>query len=360
MMSRGHDVTVITGRPGSWQEAASDFRCVRLGRNVPVPMLGGISDLAVGRGLRASLRRILTPEHFDVLHVHSPLVPTLPLIATEVSQVPVVGHFHSYARRHWALALTRGYLRPRYESLALRLAVSPAALEFLSKYFDASGVRVVPSGVDLTRFHPEVPPYARLRDDKLNLLFVGRLEPRKGLHVLIAALRKLRLKDRARLLVVGDGPLREPLTALAATARCEVLFLRSVTPDLLPRVYASADVFCAPATENESFGIVLLEALATGLPVLATDLPGYRFVVRHGTDGVLVTRPDPAAWAEALEWLLEDGEAREAFRRRARLRAEPFSWPSIVDRLELEYCRAAGLPAPDASRRAPVTSRARD
>src|SRR5205814_9451595 len=186
-------------------------------------------------------------------------------------------------------------------------------------------------------------PYARLRDEKLNLLFVGRLEPRKGLHVLLGALRMLQAPERVRLLVVGDGPLREPLMALAHLARCEVLFLRSVTPDLLPRVYASADLFCAPATRNESFGIVLLEALATGLPVLATDLCGYRYVIRHGTDGILVPRPTPRAWADALTWMLEDQGARAAMRPRARARALEFAWPGVVYELEAELCAAAGI-----------------
>ena len=352
LMRRGHDVTVITGRPGDPRDAATDFRCVRLGRNASVPILGGISDIAVGGGLRRALARLLTPRHFDLAHVHSPFVPTLPLFAAEVSQVPVVGHFHSYARSHWLLAAARGYLEPRYRRLARRLAVSPAALEFLGRYFDTSGVRVVPSGVDPSRFHPGAAAYSRLRDGRLNLLFVGRLEPRKGLHVLLEALRRLNLRDRARLLVVGDGPLREPLMAQAAFARCEVLFLRQVAPELLPRFYASADIFCAPATRNESFGIVLLEALATGLPVLASDLPGYRFVVRHGTDGALVGRPGPAAWAEALRWLTEDSSTREELRRRARPRALEFAWPVVVDMLEQEYRLAAGLPAAPPTRSA--------
>lgn len=346
LMRRGHEVTVITGRPASPGDAASDFRCVRLGRNVPVPALGAISDVAVGPGLWRALERLLVPRHFDVAHVHSPLAPTLPLFAAEASQVPVVGHFHSSARSHAILGMARHRLQPAYARMKARITVSVASRDFFGRYFDVSDMRVVPGGIDLNRFGPGATPYARLRDDKLNILFVGRLEPRKGLHVLQEALRRLRLGSRARLLVVGDGPLRHPLMAQGRFAGCETLYMRSVTPDLLARVYASADIFCAPATRNESFGMVLLEALAMGLPVIASDLPGYRSVIRGGVDGELARAGNAADWARVVRSLVTDETTRRKFSSGARERALEFAWPRIVDLLEGEYRKAAGLSPP--------------
>ncbi len=351
LMRRGHEVTVLTGRPASRGDAVSDFRCIRLGRNVPVPALGAISDVAVGRGLHKALERLLVPRHFDVAHVHSPLAPTLPLFATQASQVPVVGQFHSSARSHAVLGMARGLLKPAYDRMSARLAVSEASRQFFGRYFDVSDVRVVPGGIDPHRFGPGAPPYARLRDDKLNLLFVGRLEPRKGVHVLQEALRRLRLGDRARLLVVGDGPLRHPLMAQGRFAGCETLYMRSVTPDLLARVYASADILCAPATRNESFGMVLLEGLAMGLPVIASDLAGYRSVVREDQDGLLARPGDAADWARAVGHLVTDEPARRKFASGARARALEFAWPRIVDLLEAEYRKVAGAEPERAGRK---------
>lgn len=360
LMRRGHDVTVITGRPRSRSEETSDFRCIRLGRNVSVPALGAFSDVALGMGLRKGLRRLLSPRHFDVALAHSPLAPTLPLFAAEESSVPVVGHFHSFARSLRALSLFRARLEDPYRRLAARLAVSEPARDFLGRYFDVSDVRIVPGGVDPGRFSPSAPPYSRLRDDKLNLLFVGRLEPRKGLDVLQSALRRLRLGERARLLVVGDGPLRLPLMAQGRFAGCETLYMRSVTPDLIPRIYASADIFCAPSTRNESFGMILLEALSSNLAIVASDLPGYREVLRGGEDGLLVAPGDAPAWADGLARLVEDSALRDRLRARGRMRAMEFAWPTVVDALESELTRAAGLPSkPRGAMRAPAPAAGR-
>lgn len=340
----GHDVRIVTTHYRGPEPPEPGV--VRIGRNVLVPMNGAWVNMTVGADLPGELRRIFARERFDVIHTHCPLVPTLPLLtigAVDDGQ-RLVGTFHAAAERNLAYAILRGPLARRAARLDARMAVSEAARAFVSKYFPGE-YEIVPNGIDCGRFRPDLEPIARLRDGRFNILFVGRLDRRKGLTYLCRAVPRVarELGGAVRLVIVSDRGVRRFLCPSPIDRRgAEILWTGPVTGEELPRYYATADVFCSPATGQESFGIVLLEAMATGTAVVASDIPGYRTVVEHGRNGVLVPPRDVDALARALVGSARDGERRSRLAAEGRRTAERYDWPIVARRLEEIYRRVAG------------------
>ncbi len=336
---RGHDVTIITSRFRQG-EAMHAPGVVRIGYNILVPFNGAFVDLAVGIRLKSQLRSIMREYDFDLLHTHAPLVPTLPLLAIRAAECPQVGTFHTTGTPSRVFDWLKGFFQPVVARLDGRIAVSNTARDFAARYFPGE-YHVIPNGVDVERFHPSVAPFERWRDrDRVNLLFVGRLDPRKGVRLLLDAMPEVvaLTRGRARLLIVGDSFLRPRYEAtVPAALRDHVVFLGHVPSVELPRWYATSDVFVSPATGNESFGIVLLEAMASGRTVLASDIPGYRSVVVPEQNGVMFPAGDPRALARALARLVDDPERRVVLGARGRARALEFAWPRITDRIEAVY-----------------------
>jgi phosphatidylinositol alpha-mannosyltransferase len=237
------------------------------------------------------------------------------------------------------------WLGPLMAKLNGKIAVSTTARDTAELYYPGP-YELIPNGVDVDRFHPLVAPFPQWRDpDKVNILFVGRLDPRKGVQDLIHAMPEVvaRTDGRARLLVVGDSYLRPQIMAgVASSVRQHVHFLGHVASADLPRWYATGDIFCSPATGNESFGIVLVEAMAAGRAVVCSDIPGYRTVVTPGRDAAVFPPGDVSALARTLSQLVEDRERRGRLAEDGRRRALDFSWPSVVDRIVAVYREAAG------------------
>jgi len=337
LKARGHEVTIVTGRPPG-HRGTDPEGVVRLGTSFMVPFQGAFVDLTLGPNLRRELKALWRGRPFDLVHVHQPLTPTLPLLTGETATAPVIGTFHAAGTQSRLFRMFRRPLTPHFERLAGRVAVSHAARRFADDHFPGD-YRVIPNGVDVRRFHPDVPPRPELADGRLNVLFVGRLDPRKGLPVLLEAFPTLRQSvPEARLIVVGDSFLRPWFERrLSARDRAHVVFAGSVPPAALPSYFASSHVCVSPATRNESFGIVLLEAMASGKALVASDIPGYRAVVEDGEDGMLVPPGDVGALARALAALLRDPARRLALAARGRAKAEAFGWPVVTDRLEAYY-----------------------
>jgi len=229
--------------------------------------------------------------------------------------------------------------------LDAKIAVSTTALATAELYYPGP-YELIPNGVDVERFHPLVAPFPEWRDPNfVNLLFVGRLDPRKGVQDLIAAMPEVveRTEGRARLLVVGDSYLRPQIEAqVADSARRHVHFLGHVPSADLPRWYATGDIFCSPATGNESFGIVLVEAMAAGRALVCSDIPGYRTVVTPGENAACFPPGDVRALARTLSQLVEDEPRRRRLAEAGRIRALDFAWPRVVDRIEAVYRDAVG------------------
>ncbi|NOT33138.1 MAG: glycosyltransferase family 4 protein [Candidatus Eisenbacteria bacterium] len=335
---RGHEVTIITShfRRGEVEEPGVE----RIGYNLLIPFNGAFVDLAVGWRLRWQLGELFRRHRFDVVHTHAPVVPTLPLLSIQIAPCAQVGTFHTTGNPDAWLEWSCRLLEKDVGRLHERIAVSKTARKFAAHFFPGE-YHVIPNGVDVTRFHPEVEPFEEHREPGVvNLLFVGRLDPRKGVHHLLAAMPGVVARSNVpvRLLLVGDSYLRHKLQAsVPANLRDRVRFLGHVPSNDLPRWYATGDIFVSPASGQESFGIVLVEAMASGRAVVASDIPGYRTVVTPDRDGVVVPPGDVNALAEKIAGLVNDPVKRASIAARGRERALEFAWPHITDQLERVY-----------------------
>jgi phosphatidyl-myo-inositol alpha-mannosyltransferase len=315
---------------------------VPLGGSIGVPFNGSVAPVALLPAAARRTVRALTDLAPDVVHVHEPAVPWVGLAAALRSPAPAVGTFHAWSDDDRMYRLARPLLRRVALGLAERIAVSPAARAY---HAGALGVperafTVVPNGVDVGRFSSATPLLGLLRPgDGPVLLFVGRLEERKGLEHLVRAFPILKTtRPDLRLVVVGEGPERDRVQSLLPPSlRVDVDFLGRVDAGDLPALYAACDVFVAPSLGGESFGIVLIEAMAAGAPVVASDIPGYASVVTDGVTGRLVPPGDPRALAEALEALLANPSLRTALSSQAREGVDAYDWPSVASQVRDRY-----------------------
>ena len=332
LRERGHDVTVLapSSRVG---DAHGIPGYVRIGRSVAVRSNGSVARIGLSFHLVRRIRTLLNETPFDVVHYHEPLVPALPITVLRFHHGANVGTFHAMARRNLGYYYGRPFLKRYFNRLHGLIAVSAPARDFVARYFEGD-YHIVPNGIDCARFHPNMTPVDSARTPGwLTILFVGRLESRKGFPTLLEAYGALR-RERAnvRLVVVGDGPMRWGYERQAeAFGIPDVQFCGHVSAELIPRYYASADVFCAPASGGESFGIVLLEAMASGVPVAASDIPGFSQVVAPGEDGLLVPPRDPEAWTAALGTLLDDAPTRRRMGQNGVHKAQQYDWGRVVD-----------------------------
>lgn len=316
---------------------------IAVGAAVNVPFNDSVAPISLRPRTAARTRQAIREFEPEVVHVHEPGVPWVSLAASLQGTAPTVGTFHAWSERDRAYRLARPLLRRVAAALDARVAVSEAACRY---HAAALGLRehdftVIPNAVDVARFAEAEP----IRGQQApTLLFVGRLERRKGLEQLVRAVILLKAhRPDLRLLVVGEGPERERCQELVpARLRSDVVFLGRVDQADLPRFYTSADVFVSPALGGESFGIVLIEAMAAGTPVVASDIPGYRSVLRDGVHGLLVRPDDPRALADAIDTLLDHPARREAMGRDARRYVQAFDWRAVTGRLREVYASVAG------------------
>jgi len=303
---------------------------VPAGRAVPIPYNGSVARLCFGPISLARTRRWLRQGGFDVLHLHEPTVPSVSMLALWTARGAIVATFHTSTPRSRALQVFGTVLQPGMEKLTGRIAVSPAARRVIMEHLGGDAV-LVPNGVEVADFAGAEPLPGR--PDAPTVVFLGRTdEERKGLAVLLEALPELvRRVPTVCLLVAGPGDADRVRDEISPGLRDRVEILGRVSEADKPRLYASGDVYCAPNTHGESFGIVLLEAMATGTPVVASDLEAFRRVLDDGRDGVLFPVRDAAALAGALADLLADPARRRHLSARGRAAVRPYDW-SIVTR----------------------------
>jgi phosphatidyl-myo-inositol alpha-mannosyltransferase len=332
---RGHDVRVITASHGPQRSSEGDI--IRLGVGFSVPINASVGTLTFSPRYLTQIDDMLERERFDVLHLHEPFVPFLSLFLLRESRSVNIATFHAYAGFSPSYELGRRVMGGHASRIHGRIAVSAAARHFIDRYFPGD-YKVIPNGVDIARFASAV-PIARWQDGTPNVLFVGRHEPRKGLLDLLKAHRILRRTGyENRLLVVGSGPQeREARRYVAVRGLKGVEFLGKVSDAEKAQLYRTADVFVSPATGGESFGIVLLEAMAGGAPIVASDIHGYKGVVRRGREALLVPPHEPKELAHALGRLLDDPALRAEMSAAGRERAEAFSWPRVTAKVEDYY-----------------------
>lgn len=343
---RRRDIEVTILAPAS-APVLDEPNLVSLGAVMPIPINGSIARTTLSPAVVDTVCTLLAQKQFDVIHLHEPLAPMLPLSVLNASPSPNVGTFHAAGERSLGYAASRKLLNWLAQRLTVRVAVSDSAARFAQQYF-AGDYAIIPNGVDTQRFSPQVEPLPEWQDGRPTVLFVGRFEePRKGFGVLLAAFAAVQqaLPD-ARLLVVGQGDAGAVASELQAADLREVHFLGLASAEMLPRYYRTADVLCAPSTGQESFGVILVEAMSSGCPVVASDIEGYARVVTHRQDGLLVPPCRPEALAVALLHVLKDKPLRRRLAAAGPSTAAHYAWSDVSQQVIDVYEQAQSLGQP--------------
>ena len=331
LVELGHDVSVLT--PVDNEETVLPEYVTRAGRSVPVPYNGAVGRLLFGPLSLTRVRRWLHDGNFDVLHLHSPETFSLSLLALMNARGPIVATFHAAQMRSRILALLQSPLQVHIEKIVGRIAVSPAARKTIVEHLGADAV-VIPNGVHVDRF-ADAEPLEGWPSSGGAIGFVGRLdEPRKGLAVLLDAMPYLwKEHPPLRLLIAGPGEVDERLDE-------RVVMLGQVDDATKARVYHSIDVFVAPNTGSESFGIILLEAMAAGTPVVASDLDAFRRVLETAdgsSAGVLATVGDAESLAHAITTVLGSDARRNLMRKAGMDVVRRYDWSVVAQEVVRVY-----------------------
>lgn len=350
LRSRGHSVRIITSASGSHGRTV-EYGIYKMGWAAPVRLNGSVARVAISTDLKGALRRLLTIEKFDIMHVHEPFASTLTLAIirmAETFRIPVVATFHASSSQRssgarLAYAMASPFLQSTFRKIDAAIAVSETAQQYVSRYFSGE-YHVIPNGIDIARFAGDVPVLPQYQDDKRNVLFLSRMEPRKGLKFLLKAIPLVRKRMEAeglppvRFILVGDGPQRSRFQKYVQHNNWDdIVFAGFITDAEKPSYYKTADIYCAPSTGNESQGITLLEAMATGTPVIASDIPGYRTVITESDIGIMIPPKDPERLAWAICHLLRNEQTRAAYIKQGRLCAEGYDWRRVTTQIEQIY-----------------------
>ena len=330
----GHQVEIIAPCAGEAPERLADNVVVTTSRVISIPFAGSKARIPYSPAVYWRLKSALQGQHFDVVHAHEPLTLPVPLCALRHSQSVNVGTFHAYRDTHRIYQYGRRVFQPFFDKLHGKIAVSEAARDTVARYFGGEFV-IIPNGIDVERFGGDhVSPLEHYTDGRPNILFVGRLEPRKGFRYLIRAFPYVKEEfPQARLIVVGAYLKKDKARYLRYARRHRltgVKFVGHVSDEELPRYYRTCDVFCAPSIGFESFGIVLLEAMAAGKPIVACNIPGYRDLLNDEKEGLLAEPKNEKALAEAIVRVLKNPALQRRMGEQGRLKASQYSWREVA------------------------------
>ncbi|SDC94721.1 glycosyltransferase family 4 protein [Rhodococcus tukisamuensis] len=333
LIERGHKVSVLA--PAAESTELPDF-VVSAGRAVAIPYNGSVARLSFGPVAYGRVRRWISENDFDVLHIHEPNAPSLSMLAMKIAQGPIVATFHTSTTKSLVLSTFQGVLQPYLEKISGRIAVSELARRWQVESLGSDAVEI-PNGVDVPAFANARPidGYPRAGG---TVLFLGRYdEPRKGMDTLIGALPTLAERHPdLEVLVVGRGD-EDRLRKEAGRYAKHLRLLGQVTDAEKASAMRSADVYCAPNLGGESFGIVLVEALAAGTAVVASELDAFRRVLRDGAAGLLVPIGDAAALADALDTVLSDPDRRRALVTAGTEVVAEYDWPVVAEQILRVY-----------------------
>jgi phosphatidylinositol alpha-mannosyltransferase len=332
-----HHVEILT--PAEHEESLTDEWITFAGRTVPIPYNGSMASVQFGPVSAARVRRWLREGRFDVVHVHEPAPPSVSLLVCMIAKGPIVATFHAATTRSKFLAALGPVVRPWLERISGRIAVSDFARRVQVEHLGGDAV-IIPNGVHVGAFAtgPSLPGYIRGVDGP-TIGFLGRFdEPRKGLPVLLEAMRTVvRRHPGARLLIAGRGDVDEVRGLIGEDLRAHVALLGELSEGDKAAFLRSVDVYCAPNLLGESFGVVLIEALAAGAPIVASDLDAFARVLEDGAAGVLVRRGDPVALAGALSGLLDDPARRAELSAGGARAVAAYDWEVLARRILTVY-----------------------
>ena len=338
----GHEVKVIA--PASKVVNGFGDRFIRIGRPFPIPASDSIIRIPISLHLAPAIKKVIAEEKFDVVHLHEPFMPMLCSATLRFSQTVNVGTFHAAQGKPgygFGRPVTTWMLNLRARKLHGHIAVSKPAMDYVSKYVP-DDYEIIPNGVDLHYFKPDVPMINEFCDDKLNIVFMGRLEFRKGINYLLKAFLEIKSQmPNTRLIICGPGTrLRKRYETWVKDVRLhDVIFTGMVSYEQQPSYYRTADIFCAPATSRESFGMILLEAMATGRPIVATNIEGFASVVTDGEEGLLVPPMTVRPLADGLLTLLNDKQLRLQMGQKGLITAQKYAWEGIANRVLAYYSK---------------------
>lgn len=332
----GHRVRIIG--PCSDRSEVNDKGFIPMGKPISLPSRGSIARVSIAVWLRPRMAKLLESERFDVVHVHEPFASYVCLGILSQSQTTNVATFHAYPGSR-LYHMGGSMIAKRYlPKLHGRITVSQPALDYISNILPGS-YDLIPNGLAIKQFQNSINPLEQYQDGMINLLFLGRSDKRKGLKYLLLAYSQLKWDwPNLRLIVAGPGnPDGECQRIIAERGIEDVVFVGEVSDEDKVRYYVTADIYCSPATGGESFGIVLVEGMAAGKPIVASDIPGYASVLRDGVEGILVPPKDYTKLAESIAKLLQDPQMRDRLARNGLQRAQDFRWENVADRVMAHY-----------------------
>ena len=328
LISLGHTVSVLT--PGDDEMPDLPPYVVVAGKAVPIPYNGSVARLQFGLLSASRVRRWLRDGEFDVVHVHEPAPPSLSLLTCIIHDGPIVATFHMATARSRFLSMFDSVLQTFFEKVTGKIAVSPAARKVIVEHLGGDAV-VIPNGVAVEHFTAALPLPGYPRQGG-TIGFIGRYdETRKGMDTLVGALELLAPDHPGlQVLVAGRGDAEDFRADLPEHLRDRFVLLGQVSEAEKAQMLASVDVYCAPNTGGESFGVILLEAMAAGRPVVASDLAAFRRVLDNGRAGRLFPTGDPVALADALREVLGDASLRAELVAAGTRAVAPYDWSVIV------------------------------
>lgn len=337
---RGHQVKIIF--PGSFRKKKKKKDIIFLGISLKIPSNKDHASITFCHNFDQRIQKILEKEKFDIIHFHESYTPFSSLQLLQYSKSTNIATFHACSEASHlaktAKTISKIYLKKMSEKIHGAIAVSKVSLKY-AIFPDKRKIVIIPNGVDLSRFNSKISPLSKFNDDKLNILFVGRITKRKGLIYLLKAFKPLKKKyPFLRLIVVGDGDQKAKARQFVRDYKIKDVFFEGAASDKkLPSYYASADIFCSPATEAESFGIVLLEAMAVGLPVVAFANKGYRQVLKGFGEHGLVPSKNVKSLIKKIEILIEDQKLRKSLSSWGRKEVKKYSWKKVASRVLAFY-----------------------
>lgn len=359
LRSRGHDVRVLT--PSTSDDLPEWITSA--GASVSIPFNGSVANISIKPKALARTRRWLADNDFDVVHVHEPVVPSVSMAAAMLSSAPLVGTFHAALGRSVSRAIASAPMRLYMERIGVRIAVSEEARRTLIEHHGGDAV-IIPNGVETASFRTAQPLDQWVAtDERPVIVFLGRLdEPRKGLGIFAGVIeRVLEAIPGARFLIAGRGDAPD-IRAAVARFGDSVSFLGGISDEEKESLLAGASIYVAPQTGGESFGIVLVEAMAARTTVVASDIPAFRAVLEDGRAGALFDTGSSDSLASALVELLGDHERLDALADAGQRASAQYDWEVVADKVFEVYklAIAMGSPADSGSRRARDLIRGRD
>lgn len=356
MRKKGHTVKIVAPS-GKNKEIKPEYSegVIRVGRAMMIKVNKSIGRTTIGWNVYNKVKDIIRNNKWDIIHSHGPFAPVLPYLAHKFySKENITGEhitakiatFHASFRRVWSYNLIRNYLYNRFKRIDGLIAVSEEAKKSVLQYFDGEFI-IIPNGVDADKFNPNLPRIEEFKKENFNIFFAGRFDKRKGVNYLVQAFYFILKAVPNAFLWIGGGDKYRKLGLEIIIRRItkkypeygkRICYLKFIPHKLLPNYFKSADLFCSPAIAGESFGIVLIESMAAGTPIVASNIPGYKDVVEHGEDGLLAKPKSVKDLAKQIIRLANDENLRKKFSINGRNKVEErFVWDKVTNQIEDFY-----------------------